>query len=211
MRRRGLLLIVSGPAGSGKTTLAEKLIAAEPDIVRSVTATTRAPRDGEVDGTDYHFLSRVEFESRLAAGHFIEYTEFNHNLYGSLREEVERLLDADKVVVLVIEVEGAANVRALYPHSVHVFVLPPTPADLRDRLAGRGTESEESMRHRLSIAEGEVEELERYDYLVINDELDAAAEDLRTIARVARAHHVRGGEVDAWRGDRYAGWHPSSA
>lgn len=208
MHRRGLLVVLSGPAGSGKSTLADAVIdGSAGEVVRSVTATTRSPREGEVDGRDYVFLTRESFKQGLADGRFVEYTEFNGNLYGTLRENLTTLLAQDKVVMLVIDVEGSAQIRQTFPNAIHVFVLPPTREALRARLSGRGTECPDDIEERLSIAEKEVGRLESYDYLVVNDEVASAAADLLSIIRLARIHHIRGGECDAWKAGGYADWH----
>lgn len=207
MRRRGLLVVLSGPAGSGKSTLADMLEVRSPDICRSVTATTRAPREGETDGADYHFLDRDTFKHGIATGRFVEYNEFNGNLYGTPRDGLEKLLEQDKVVVLVIDVNGAVQIRKAFPRSVHFFLLPPTAEELRRRLCGRGTEPPADIEKRLAIAEREVKRVENYDFLVINDISETAAEDILTILKVVRTHHIRGGELTAWRKGLYANWH----
>lgn len=210
MRRRGLLVVISGPAGGGKSTLAEAAAAAGDDINRAITATTRAPREGEVDGRDYVFLSEEEFLDRLSRERFAEYAEFNRHLYGTPKDELEQQLSEDRVVLLVIDVKGAAQIRRQYPHAIHVFILPPTPEDLRERLSRRGTESASDIDERLRIAESEIDRLEEYDYLLVNDDEAAAGGDLSAIIAMARAHRIRGGEREAWRRSAYAGWHAKS-
>ncbi len=210
MRKRGLLVVLSGPAGSGKSTLAEKLIARHSDsICRAVTSTTRHPRPGEENGVDYYFLSKEEFESGIIRGDFVEHTTFNCNYYGTGRAALHEKLDQGKTVMLVIEVQGASAIREAFPHSAHIFVLPPSREELRKRLHGRGTECHEDVEKRLAIAEKEIQELNRYDFLVINDDLDAAVTDLDDIVRIARLHHLRGDELDAWESGRYRDWHTS--
>lgn len=208
MKRRALLVVLSGPAGSGKSTLAEGLIRASGgEICRSLTATTRPPRPGEVEGQDYFFLTREEFKQGIAEGRFVEYTEFNGHLYGSPRSELERLMGEDKVVLLVIDVDGSGQVRTSYPHAIHIFLLPPTKEILRQRLVLRQTEDPSEIQRRLQIAEREISRLDSYDYLVINDDQERAIGDLLDIIRIARLHHVRGGEREAWEQGLYAHWH----
>lgn len=207
MRKRGLLVVLSGPAGSGKSTLAENLMSDSDDICRAVTATTRPPRLNEKNGEDYFFLSREEFKERISKGQFLEYTEFNNNLYGTPRSELTASLDDGCVVLLVIDVEGSAQIRRTFPNSIHVFVLPPTAGSLRERLCGRNTECPEDIESRLAIAREEVSRLETYDYLVINDDARTAIDDLRTIIDVARLHYIRGGELEAWNAGQYGNWH----
>lgn len=207
MRRRGLLVILSGPAGSGKSTLAEKLAESEPEIRRSVTTTTRQPRPGEVNGRDYYFIDRDMFKEGLAESRFVEYNEFNGHLYGTPRDELKRLLAQDKIVILVIDVNGSRQIRKTFPNAVHIFLLPPTPEHLRERLCGRGTECRSDIEERLEIAKAEIDYLETYDFLVINDDQDAAVNDIRSILSMLRVHHIRGGEHEAWEKGLFDGWH----
>lgn len=204
MRDRGLLVVISGPAGSGKTTLAEKAVAACPEACRAVTATTRRPRGSEAEGADYYFLSREEFERGAAAGRFAEYAEFNGNLYGTPVAELEKHFAEGRAVLLVIDVQGAAQLRRTMPHALHAFVLPPTPEELRRRLGGRGTESREEVEKRLRIAEREIGEIEKYDYLVVNDDVEQATSDLLDIIRLGLRRKVRGGERERWLAGGYA-------
>ncbi len=204
MSPRSLLLVLSGPAGSGKSTLAGRLIAQDPLAVRCVTATTRAPRPGEADGTDYHFLPRDAFEAGVARGEFAEHAEYNGNLYGTPRASLEEPLRKGRTVVLVIEVQGAAQIRAVYPGALGVFVLPPTPEALRARLAGRGTESPGEIERRLAIATAEVDRMGEYDAFLVNDDLEQAAAGLVRLVKVLRDHAVRGNEPEAWRAGAFA-------
>ena len=163
------LLVLSAPSGGGKTTLAKSLLAARPDTAYSVSATTRAPRPGEEHGKSYYFLTRLEFERRVAAGEFLEWAEYAGNLYGTLRSEVERIFAAGKHAVLDIEVQGARKVRANFTNGVHVFVLPPSVQVLLDRLTGRGDMAPEAVKRRLRTAVEELGAVGEYDYVVIND------------------------------------------
>ena len=187
------LLVLSAPSGGGKTTLAKALLAARPDTAYSVSATTRAPRPGEEHGKAYYFLTRLEFERRVAAGEFLEWAEYAGNLYGTLRSEVERIFAAGKHAVLDIEVQGARKVRASFANAVHVFVLPPSGAILLERLAGRGDLAPEAVRRRLRTAVEELGAVGEYDYVVINDRLDVATEQLAAILDAEGLRPRRGG------------------
>jgi len=204
MKKRGLLVVLSGPAGSGKSTLAEYLIKSEAGkVCRSVTATTRQPRPGEKEGRDYYFLSKDEFKQGLSEGRFVEYTEFNGQFYGSLKSDLERLLNLGRIVLLVIDVEGSSQIRESFPNAIHIFVLPPTQEELRHRLCGRGTETEEDINRRLLIAEKEIERIKTYNYLVINDCGKKAVKELHEIIHVAHTYSIRGDECEAWLAGAY--------
>ncbi|MBM4187368.1 MAG: guanylate kinase [Gemmatimonadetes bacterium] len=168
------MVVLSSPSGGGKTTIARRLVADRADVTHSISATTRVKRAGEVDGVSYHFLSRDEFTRRVGLGEFLEWAEYGGNLYGTLRSEVARGFSAGRHVVLDVEVQGADQLRAQADEAVHVFVLPPSGRELMKRLADRGTESPEAYRRRLAIAGEELGAVERYDYVVINESLDAA-------------------------------------
>ena len=187
-KSKGLLVVVSGPAGSGKGTVLGELLR-DGGYRFSVSATTRAPRAGEVDGVNYHFLTREEFERRIAAGEMLEYTEYCGNFYGTPKKEAEEVLASGKNLILEIEVEGARNVKARYPDAVLILLLPPSFATQEARLRGRGTETEEKILARLSRTKEELLEAEHYDYVVYNhDGADrAAAEEIRAILTAERA------------------------
>ena len=196
MSKQGLLIVFSGPAGSGKGTVL-KHIFGDPShreaFAYSVSATTRAPRPGEVDGVNYHYLTREEFEARIARGELLEYTEYCGNYYGTLLSETEAVLQSGKNLVLEIEVVGALNVKRRYPDAVAIMMLPPSFAVQEARLRGRGTETEEKILARLEQTKWEVSQLEHYDYVIYNHDgkdLDAAAE-LLAIVRAERARVSR--------------------
>jgi len=168
--------VLSSPSGGGKSTIARHLLEAREDVTYSVSATTRPLRPGETNGTHYHFLSRTEFERRVAAGEFIEWAEYGGNLYGTLRKEIEKGLTTGKHVVLDIEVAGARQVRERFPNSVHVFVLPPSAGILAERLRGRNTEEPAAVAKRMAIAADELLAAREYEYVVVNDDVvDAVA------------------------------------
>jgi guanylate kinase len=175
--------VITGPSGVGKGTLIGELLQRVPGLELSVSATTRPPREGEVDGRDYHFLSREEFERRAAANEFLEYATYSGNLYGTLREKVERKLEAGHSVVLEIEVQGARQVRAAMPESVQVFIAPPEPAALRRRLEARGKDSPEAVEARLAVAAQELAAQDEFPHRIVNDELGRAADELERVVR----------------------------
>jgi guanylate kinase len=177
------VFVITGPSGVGKGTLIKRLLERVPGLALSVSATTRAPREGEEDGRDYHFLTEGQFQERRDGGDFLEFATYSGNHYGTLNSELERCLDAGRSVVLEIEVQGATQVRAARPDSVQIFIAPPDPAVLRERLRGRGTDSAEAIDRRLKTAEQELAQQDDFDYLIVNDDLDQAAVDLESIVR----------------------------
>ena len=193
---RGLLIVFSGPAGSGKGTVLSELL--QDDAYRySVSATTRAPRPGEVNGKNYHFLTREEFESRVSRGEMLEYTEYCGNYYGTPKKEAEEVLAMGKNLLLEIEVEGAYNVKRAYPETVMIMLLPPSFAVQEARLRGRATETEEKILERLSRTREEVPAVADYDYVIYNrdGEIARAVEDVRAIVRAEACRVSRNGDV----------------
>jgi guanylate kinase len=185
--RPGELVVISGPSGVGKTTLLRRLLAELPELVPSVSATTRPPRAGEQDGLDYHFLSTEEFERRRAAGEFLECCRVygRQHWYGTLVEEVAPRLAAGRWVVLEIDVEGTLSVLERYPDAITIFVEPSHPDQLLHRLQGRGTESPEAMARRLEVARRELLEAHRYRHRVVNDDVDSALVAIRRVLAAA--------------------------
>lgn len=189
---KGLLIVVSGPAGSGKGTVNAHLLNSG-EFVYSVSATTRAPRPGEVDGINYHFITKDEFKSRIERGDMLEYTEYCGNFYGTPKKEAEDVLASGKNLILEIEVEGAQNIKKKYPDAVLVLLLPPSYSVQESRLRGRGTETEEKIRLRLERAKEEITFANVYDYVVYNrDGLDReAAEEIRAIVTAEKSSVLR--------------------
>jgi guanylate kinase len=177
------LFVISGPSGAGKGTLLAELRKQRPDLGLTVSATTRSPRPGEVDGTSYYFLSDEEFRRRIAAGEFVEWAEVHGHLYGTLVSEVKRLLAKGHSLVLEIDVQGALNVRKVYPDAVLIFIEPPSLQVLEERLRGRGTEDEASIELRLKNARYEMELADQYDARIVNDTVDRAAQELGSVMR----------------------------
>ncbi|CAN5280001.1 guanylate kinase [soil metagenome] len=175
---RGRLIVVSGPSGAGKSTLIKASLEALPALAYSVSATTRGPRPGEVDGRDYIFLSRKEFELWIEEGRFLEWAEYSGNLYGTPEQKVEEFLDAGKSVILELELQGARQVQLKRPDAVMVFVRAPSLEETRRRLTGRATETEEALESRLATAVGEVAARDEFDHEVINENREQACKDM---------------------------------
>ncbi len=182
--KTGTLLVVSGPSGSGKGTILNKVIADE-NVSLSVSATTRKPRDGEIDGVHYHFMTREKFLNEIANNNILEYNEYCGNLYGTLKSEVESLLSEGKDVILEIDVNGAKKI-ADSMECVRVFILPPSMDILKQRLSSRGTETTETLNKRINQAHNEIKEAYEYDYAVVNDMLEDAVKNIRLILETER-------------------------
>jgi guanylate kinase len=178
-----MIFVITGPSGVGKGTLIRGLLERIPELELSTSATTRKPRPGEEDGVDYHFLTPEQFGERVAAGEFVEHARYSGNLYGTLRSELERRAREDNPVVLEIEVQGARQVREAIPESVAVFIAPPSLDALRVRLVGRGTDTPQEVEERLRTAERELAAQPEFGYVVVNDRLEQATDELEGIVR----------------------------
>ena len=186
-RRRGLLFVVSAPSGTGKTTIVERLVQVVPDLRLSRSYTSRAARPGETDGVDYNFITRNRFEEMVAADAFLEWADVFGNLYGTCADDAEREIAAGGDLVLVIDVQGARKVRAHGLPMIGIFVLPPSFEILEQRLRGRSKDEETAIARRLITARAEVEAVREYDYVIVNDELEACVDRLRAVVLAERA------------------------
>ena len=191
MKRKGILIVVSGFSGAGKGTLMKELLKRYDNYALSVSMTTRAPREGEVDGESYFFVDKETFERTIAEDGLIEYASYCGNYYGTPREYVEKCLQDGRDVILEIEIQGALKVKEKFPEALLLFVMPPDAAELKRRLEGRGTESPEVIRQRLTRASEEADGIEKYEYLIINDDLDECVREMNDIINAARKAPVR--------------------
>jgi len=192
LNQRGLLIVISGPSGVGKGTVRKALFEMEGhDLVYSISMTTRKPRDGEIDGEDYYFVTREEFEQRIQDDRFLEYAQFVGNYYGTPKDKIDEQLDNGKEVVLEIEIQGALQVREKAKDGVFVFIAPPTKEALFRRLLRRGTEDPKTIQKRMDKAESEFPLAHKYDYIVVNDEVTNAADRIMAIIRAEHAKTER--------------------
>ena len=179
--KNGVLVLFSGPSGVGKDTVLEVVLKKDNSLQRSISLTTRDIRDNEIDGRDYYFISKDRFNNMVENGEVLEFAQYGKNFYGTPKAPVDKWLSEGKTVILKIEVQGAQQIKKLYPDAVGIFVLPPSMEELENRLRSRGTEDEEDIQKRLEIAKNEVEKSVDYDYTVINDDLDSASNDVLKI------------------------------
>ena len=187
MVNRGLLFVISGFSGTGKGTVIKRLISDNPEEYKlSISATTRAPREGETDGVEYFFKTVEEFEDMIACGDLIEYTKYVSNYYGTPKHYVQDMLDSGKNVILEIEIEGALNVKNIFPDAILIFLLPPSVKELENRLIGRATESADVIAERIKRAEEEIKVIEEYDYVVINDDLEECIDTIKHISDIEK-------------------------
>ena len=195
---KGTLLVLSGSSGVGKSTIIAQVLEQRPELYFSVSCTTRAPRPGVVDGVNYTFISREEFQARIERGEFLEYAEYVGNYYGTSMTVIREKLEQGVDVLLDIEVQGAAKVRERLPDAASVFIVPPSFEELAQRLRGRGTDSEEKIQKRLETARREAKEIKNYDYIVVNDTVDHAAQEVLAILtaqgcrKERRIHEIEG-------------------
>ena len=198
-------IILSSPSGGGKTTIAQKLLAERRDLGYSISATTRPPREGELDGRDYHFWPVPQFKRGQAAGEFAESAEVHGYLYGTLRAEVERVLSSGKHVIMDIDVQGTRQFAEAFPDSVLIFIVPPSAEELIARLEGRGTEEPKSLIRRFRSAIDELKAIDLYQYVVVNDDLDSAVAAISSIIEAEGLKHSRDGALEAQVSDLMAG------
>ncbi len=195
MKHKGILIVVSGFSGAGKGTLMKQLVHTYDDYALSISMTTRSPRPGEEEGKEYFFVNRQEFEEKIAQNGLIEHACYCDNYYGTPRDYVEKQLEKGKDVILEIEIQGALEIKRKYPTALLLFVMPPSAAELRKRLEGRGTESPEVIAKRLKRAGEEAEGIEQYDFLVINDKLEECVQQMHELIRAAHYAPLRNEEM----------------
>lgn len=188
---RGLLLVVSAPSAGGKGTILKEIFQRDKNLRMSVSATTRQPREGEEHGKHYYFISKDEFQSLINSGSMLEYAEYVGNLYGTPRGPIEQWLAEGHDVVLEIEVQGGAQIKKIVPDCVSIFITPPSMEVLEKRLRGRGTEEEDTILKRLNTAIQELTQAENYDYVVVNDQLEDAIDDMQAILRSEKLRYIR--------------------
>ena len=188
---RGLLIVVSGASGTGKGTVCKKILDDMPEVAYSISATTRAPRPGEVDGREYYFLSRDKFKAWIADEKFLEYAEVYGNFYGTPLNKIEERLNRGEDILLEIDVQGALNVKRKCPDGIYIFLLPPSLEELKRRIEGRGTETPESLKRRLANAVAEIKTGLEYSYAVVNDSVDDAAAQIKAIIVAERCRVER--------------------
>ena len=187
----GNLFIVCAPSGAGKTSLVDALLKQEPGIRLSISYTTRAPREGEHDGVQYHFIDKPRFEAMIAAGDFLEHALVHGNYYGTSRRWIEEQIAGDHDVLLEIDWQGAAQVRRIFPALLGMFILPPSMDELRRRLQGRGKDSPETIERRIAGAREEISHVLEFEYIIVNDRFEQALEEMRSVVRAARVSRGR--------------------
>ncbi|MCR4643247.1 MAG: guanylate kinase [Lachnospiraceae bacterium] len=187
MGKEGILVVISGFAGAGKGTVVRGLMEKYDDYVLSVSMTTRAPRPGEIDGVSYFFVDKKKFEDTIDAGGLLEYANYCGNYYGTPRDYVEKQLKAGKNVILEIEIQGAMQIRRIHPAALLLFITPPSAETLKARLEGRGTETAEVIKKRMDRSAAEAEEMEKYDYIIVNDTVEQAVSDAHAVIEAAHA------------------------
>jgi guanylate kinase len=188
---KGNLFVVTAPSGAGKTTLVAALLAADSHVQLSVSFTTRPPRAGEVDGKDYHFVERAEFERMIAAGELLEFAEVYGNYYGTSQVWINQVMENGRDILLEIDWQGAQQVRRLFPAAIGIFILPPCIDTLENRLRGRGKDSEEVIARRMAVAKEEVNHVDEFDFVIVNEHIDDAVRDIVAVVRAQRLTLVR--------------------
>ncbi len=187
----GNLFVVVAPSGAGKTSLVNDLLSREPDMRLSISYTTRQPREGELNGREYHFVNRGEFDRMIAAGDFLEHANVFGNYYGTSRKWIEQQLSGDHDVLLEIDWQGAQQVRKLFPHMVGIFIMPPSLKELRRRLQARGKDSAETIERRLSGAREDISHVLEFEYIIVHESFDSAATDLHAVVRATRVSRAQ--------------------
>lgn len=191
VNKEGMLILFSGPSGVGKDTVLDVVLNKDKSLQKSISLTTRNIRDNETDGKDYYFISFPKFEDMISNGEVLEYAQYGENMYGTPKAPVDKWLSEGKTVILKIEVQGAKNIKEMYPDSIGVFLLPPSMEELERRLRSRGTEDEADIQRRLEIARDEIHKSVDYDYFVINEDIDSASDDVLTIIKALDFSHKR--------------------
>ncbi len=189
--KEGMLILFSGPSGVGKDTVLDVVLEKNKQLKKSVSLTTRKIRDYETEGKDYYFIDVPEFEKMISNGEVLEYAKYGSNLYGTPKAPIDKWLSEGETVILKIEVQGAENIKKMYPDSVSLFVLPPSMSTLENRLRSRGTESDDDIRKRLEIAHDELNKSVNYDFFVVNEDVDSTADDVLTIIRALNFSNKR--------------------
>lgn len=184
--RKGLLIIISGPSGVGKGTICKDIIE-HFNAWYSVSVTTREKRDGEIEGKDYFYVTKEDFEQKIRDDDFLEYATYNNNYYGTLKSKINEQLENNVDVLVEIEVKGAKNIKKIYPDSVLIYILPPSLKELEERLRGRKTEDEETIKNRMNITKEEIKQIDIYDYAIINDDLEKAKEKVKNIIETEKS------------------------
>lgn len=183
MSKKGTLVLFSGPSGVGKDTVLEVVLNKNKNLKKSISLTTREIRENEIDGKDYYFISKATFEDMIKNGEVLEFAQYGKNFYGTPKAPIDKWLSEGKTIILKIEVQGAKKIKELYPDAVGIFIMPPSMDELEKRLRFRGTETEDDIKRRLDIAEGEIENSVDYDYLVVNDEINSASDNVLNIVK----------------------------
>lgn len=201
-KSRGLLIVISGPSGAGKGTICKSFLERNNNVVLSVSATTRSPRNGEVEGVNYYFMSKEEFKVKIEADDFLEYAEVYDNYYGTPKSNVEEVLESGKDVILEIDIQGALKVKENTQEGVFIFILPPSMEELKQRIINRGSETKESLMKRFKSAYKEINFVSKYNYAVVNDEVELAVQKLEAIiaAEKCRVDRIKDNILDSKEG-----------